>query len=212
MGGAQRGQSLVEFALTFPVLFFVLVGMIDLFRIVEANNAVAEAARQGARQMAANPVPADNAFSTPDGNPCSGIVFTTSATGQGCLTDSRVKATVQVALGPFDRSTTLYSNTSATACPNPTTAGTTSVCVSPSESGAAGSHASCSAAKASLGHDPVPGELGARRPEWTYPKFRGCFLVQVTVIHAYDAFTPLLGPWAPSFLRLAATSTMVAEY
>lgn len=212
MRGRQRGQSLVEFALTFPVLFFVLVGMIDLFRIVEANNAVAEAARQAARQIAANSAPADGSFAAPDSNPCSGVVFTNSATGHGCLTDARVRTTVQNVLGPFDHTTTLYSNTAAAGCPNPTVLGTANVCVSPGDSGSAGSYSGCAAAKAALGHDPTPGELGARQPEWTYPRYQGCFLVQVTVIYAYDAFTPLLGPWAPNFLRLASTSTMVAEY
>ncbi len=212
MRPGQRGQSLVEFALTFPVLFFVLVGMIDLFRIVEVNNAVAEAARQGARQMAANASAADNSFGAADSNPCSGVVFTHLATGRGCLTDARVRATVQNVLGPFDRVTTLYSNVNAANCPNPAQLGTANVCVSPSEGGSAGTYASCTAAKAALGHAPNPGELGSRQSEWASPKYQGCFLVQVTVIYAYDAFTPLLGPWAPNFLRLASTTTTIAEY
>ncbi|TMD10430.1 MAG: pilus assembly protein [Chloroflexi bacterium] len=212
MRGRQHGQGLVEFALTFPVLFFVFVGMIDLYRIVEVNNAVAEAARQGARQAAANANPADNGFGAVDSNPCSGLVFTGSASGSGCLTDARIKATVQNVLGPFDRVTTLYSNTNAANCPNPAVIGTATVCVSPSQSASATAYADCTTARAALGHDPNPGELGGRQAEWTYPHYQGCFLVQVTVIYTYDAFTPLLGPFAPNFLRLASTSTMLAEY
>ena len=39
----NSGQAIVEFSLVFPVLFFLLVGSIDLFRIVEVNTTVAEA-------------------------------------------------------------------------------------------------------------------------------------------------------------------------
>lgn len=49
--GRERtaGQSLVEFALVFPIFFAILVGMVDIGRAVWANNAVANAAREAAR-------------------------------------------------------------------------------------------------------------------------------------------------------------------
>lgn len=43
------GQSLVEFALVFPIFFAILIGMVDVGRAVWANNAVANAAREAAR-------------------------------------------------------------------------------------------------------------------------------------------------------------------
>jgi len=45
----SRGQALVEFSLVFPVFILLLFGLIDLGRLVYANNAMAEAAREGAR-------------------------------------------------------------------------------------------------------------------------------------------------------------------
>jgi hypothetical protein len=39
----------VEFALVFPIFILLLFGLIDLGRLVYANNALAEAAREGAR-------------------------------------------------------------------------------------------------------------------------------------------------------------------
>ncbi|HEX5148013.1 MAG TPA: TadE family protein [Candidatus Limnocylindrales bacterium] len=45
----QWGQSLVEFALVLPIFTAVLIGMVEVGRVVWANNAVANAAREGAR-------------------------------------------------------------------------------------------------------------------------------------------------------------------
>ena len=47
--GDASGQGLVEFALAAPVIFLVLVGLIDGGRIVFINNEMSEAAREGAR-------------------------------------------------------------------------------------------------------------------------------------------------------------------
>ena len=48
------GQALVEFALVFPVLVFVLFGIFDVGRAVYAYNTIANAAREGARIAAVN--------------------------------------------------------------------------------------------------------------------------------------------------------------
>lgn len=45
----SRGQALVEFALTFPILILLIFGLIDLGRAVYVSNSLAEAARDGAR-------------------------------------------------------------------------------------------------------------------------------------------------------------------
>lgn len=44
-----KGQALVEVALVAPLFFLILFGIIDLGRVIWANDAVANAAREGAR-------------------------------------------------------------------------------------------------------------------------------------------------------------------
>lgn len=46
---ADRGQALLEFALVIPIFMVILIGMIDLGRVVWANNTVSNAAREAAR-------------------------------------------------------------------------------------------------------------------------------------------------------------------
>jgi Flp pilus assembly protein TadG len=47
--GSRRGQTLVEFAMVLPVLMIMLVGTLDLGRVVLANDTVGAAAREAAR-------------------------------------------------------------------------------------------------------------------------------------------------------------------
>lgn len=47
--GDERGASMVEFALVLPVFLLLLFGLFDVGRLVYVNNAVSEAAREGAR-------------------------------------------------------------------------------------------------------------------------------------------------------------------
>ncbi len=47
--GAERGQSLAEFALTFAVLMLIILGIVDFSRAVLARNVIASAAREAAR-------------------------------------------------------------------------------------------------------------------------------------------------------------------
>jgi hypothetical protein len=208
MRGTQ-GQALVEFALVFPLIFFVLALSIDLFRVDWVTSTVAEAARQGARQAIANEVPNDSAFGT-TGGACSGTTLTPSANGSGCLKSARVYETVTSVMGGFSRTSTLTEASPAN-CPNPAV-GSTSVCVFPTEQGAAGSYASCSAARSALGRDPLPGDLGSRNAEYQSPQYKGCFQVVVTIIYRYDTLVPFLGAAAPNFLRIASSTTMLAEY
>jgi TadE-like protein len=205
----DRGQALAEFALVFPVLFFILAITIDLFRVDWATSTVAEAARQGARQAVPNADPSDNPFGAALGA-CSGTTQTPTASGTGCLTDARVFQTVTAVLGGFSRGTTL-TEASPAACPSPAV-GHASVCIYPSEAGAAGAYVDCASARSSLGRDPIPGDLGSRSAEYQKPQYRGCFEVVVTVIYRYDTLVPFLGGAAPNFLRFASSTTMLAEY
>jgi Flp pilus assembly protein TadG len=45
----SRGQSLVEFALVFPIFILLLFGLIDVGRLVYLNSTLSQAAREGAR-------------------------------------------------------------------------------------------------------------------------------------------------------------------
>ena len=208
-GRRRRGQALVEFALVFPILFFLLTVSIDLFRVDWATSTVAEAARQGARQAVANEDPSDNAFGASSGA-CSGTTQTPSANGSGCLTSARIFETVVSVLGGFSRGATLYEAAPAS-CPNPAV-GSATVCVYPGEQGAPGAYAGCAAARSALGRDPLPGDLGSRAAEYQSPQYKGCFEIVVTVIYRYDTIAPFLGGAAPNFLRIASSTTMLAEY
>jgi len=52
---AERGQSLVEFALIIPIIVLLMVGLLDLGRIVFTNNALSDGARHGARHASVDP-------------------------------------------------------------------------------------------------------------------------------------------------------------
>lgn len=208
----QRGFGMLEFAVVMPFVLVVIFGMVDFSRAIQTNSTVAEAARQGARQAAANAASGDNPFSTYSGA-CSGTVFTQNASGAGCLTDQAILATVKAVLHDVTTTVTLASGTNAASCPTPA-AGTAELCVTPSESGSAGSYADCTTAKTSLGHDPAPGDLGARKQEWTTPKYQTgrCFLVQVTVRYAFQPWTPLISKIIGSSVTMTASTSTVAEY
>jgi Flp pilus assembly protein TadG len=45
----SKGQSLVEFALVFPIFFFLVTGLFDLGRVVFAYSTLNTAVREGAR-------------------------------------------------------------------------------------------------------------------------------------------------------------------
>lgn len=49
-----RGQALVEFALVFPLIFMLLLGVLDLGRYIFADNEVTNAAREGIRTAIVN--------------------------------------------------------------------------------------------------------------------------------------------------------------
>jgi Flp pilus assembly protein TadG len=50
----SRGQSLVEFALVFPIIILLIMAFAEIGRAVFAFNTIANAARQGARVAAVN--------------------------------------------------------------------------------------------------------------------------------------------------------------
>jgi Flp pilus assembly protein TadG len=48
----QRGQSMVEFALILPIFLLMLFGLVDMGRLVYANTALSQAARESTRLAA----------------------------------------------------------------------------------------------------------------------------------------------------------------
>lgn len=120
-----RGQSLVEFALILPVFLLLLVGIFDIGHVVWSNDALTNAAREGARfaivngnqsqtpasrqdvknaaiNWAANAgtsVSATVCWSAP-GTPCSGDTDT-GTPDRGQLVTVTVTATVRLAAPSF---------------------------------------------------------------------------------------------------------------
>lgn len=64
----DRGQALVEAALVLPLFFATFFGVIDIARIIWANDVVANAAREGARFASVNAgsIPGITDEATPD--------------------------------------------------------------------------------------------------------------------------------------------------
>lgn len=56
--GWEGGQELVEYALVFPLLFLLFFGLIEVGIAIHARQAIANAARAGARAGIVNPSPA----------------------------------------------------------------------------------------------------------------------------------------------------------
>jgi Flp pilus assembly protein TadG len=54
-----RGQALVEFALVFPLLVLMFLGVFDLGRYIFASNEITNAAREGVRTAIVNQNPPD---------------------------------------------------------------------------------------------------------------------------------------------------------
>jgi Flp pilus assembly protein TadG len=178
---------MVEFALVSGVFFLLMFGFVDFGRLVAINTSVADAARQAARQGAANavrqgPGNADPWDPSPSGV-CSGTVLTMNATGSGCLTDIQMRNTVarvmkdwapdaQVVLVPWP------------ICSAPA-AGQVTVCISP------------------LQKD--------RNDEWTTPNNKGKYLIQVTVTMSVQTLTPASSVIGSNF-TLSSTSATLAEY
>jgi hypothetical protein len=209
---------MVEFAIAVPLLLVIIFGMVDFGRAVDANTTVAEAARQGARQMASNAASTDTPFGSPlysTSGTCSGTVFTKNAGGTGCLTDAAVLATVTSVLAPLTTNVTHQYGVSASSCTAPSTIGQANVCIDPSDSAAATQTGdSCSAATTRLGHFPLAGDLGGRYAEWSSPQYSSgrCFLVQVTVKYAFGPWIPAIKQVIGASIGIASSTATVAEY
>lgn len=77
------GQSLLEFAITLPVLLMVLVGVLDLGRLFFSYIAVINAARAGARYGAERPYDVNGIIAIAQTEPQTQVTVTT-ATSPAC--------------------------------------------------------------------------------------------------------------------------------
>ncbi|PKO01174.1 MAG: hypothetical protein CVU42_01635 [Chloroflexi bacterium HGW-Chloroflexi-4] len=64
----NAGQSLVEFALIFPLIFLLITGFLDLGRAVFAFSSVSNAVREGTRFATVNKTDLNSAYSSPYDN------------------------------------------------------------------------------------------------------------------------------------------------
>ena len=55
----ESGQDLVEYAITFPIFMLIILGIIDIGRVVYSYSALQNATREGARYAIVHPCVAD---------------------------------------------------------------------------------------------------------------------------------------------------------
>jgi Flp pilus assembly protein TadG len=102
----QRGQSLVEFALSSVVLLLLVGGLVDIGRAIYVGEALSNAAREGARH---------------------GVWFDPSTRTHPYLYDAEIKSVVDAELNAIGIPGSTLKNASGTTCPSPSdgnTAGT----------------------------------------------------------------------------------------
>jgi Flp pilus assembly protein TadG len=95
---SQRGQSLVEFALSSVVLLLLVGGLVDIGRAIYVTDALSNAAREGARH---------------------GAWFDSPSLSHPYLDDVQIKATVDAELATVSLPASALRNSSST-CPTPT--------------------------------------------------------------------------------------------
>jgi Flp pilus assembly protein TadG len=92
---SQRGQSLVEFALSSVVLLLLVGGLVDIGRAIYVTEALSSAAREGARH---------------------GVWFDAGSLSNPYLDDDRIKAVVDAELATVSLPASVLKNSSQT-CP-----------------------------------------------------------------------------------------------
>jgi Flp pilus assembly protein TadG len=126
---AQRGQTLVEFALVFPIFLLLLFATVDAGRFIFALSAVSNAAREGARLGSVEASwmgSTDPSCGTAGGPVCPANVATLRA---------HITAAANRQMAPFGAVTNLYTNCVNSTGTPPTGAWTTTTCASPNSGG-----------------------------------------------------------------------------
>lgn len=130
----HRGQSLVEFALISPLLFFLAFGMVDLGRAIYYENALTNAAREGARIAILSDNPCNTEYGessttncgTPTGTGTTvcgavkaqaGMIGSWSCTDGGVLPATGTADTAYVQVDQYSASTTPCTGTASQTTP-----------------------------------------------------------------------------------------------
>jgi Flp pilus assembly protein TadG len=95
----QRGQSLVEFALSSVVLLLLVGGLVDIGRAIYMSEALSNAAREGARH---------------------GSWFDAPHQSHPWLFDNEIKSVVDTELATISLPNSVLKNSGGTTCPSPT--------------------------------------------------------------------------------------------
>ena len=95
---SQRGQSLVEFALSSVVLLLLVGGLVDIGRAIFISEALSNAAREGARH---------------------GASFDAPQQTHPWLYDNEIKSVVDAELATISLPSSVLKNSGGTTCPSP---------------------------------------------------------------------------------------------
>ena len=118
----SRGQALVEFALVIPIFLLLLFGLVDFGRVVFAQQAITQGAREGARMalVAALDPTISTAACPGTGTYCK---IRTAAKAQAAgvaITDANITGSTGPCLGGFTDSTSTCFFPDGVACGDPT--------------------------------------------------------------------------------------------
>jgi Flp pilus assembly protein TadG len=97
--GDQRGQSLVEFAVSSVVLLLLVGGLADIGRSIYVQEVLSTAAREGARH---------------------GAWYDAPSQAHPWLYDAQIKSAVDIELASISLPNSVLKNPSGTTCPSPT--------------------------------------------------------------------------------------------
>lgn len=112
----EGGQSLVETALVFPVLITVLVGAVEMARVVRASIAVANAAKAGAQYAGESGFTAQDStgIATAASNEASPLTVTTSSSSSCACSDGSASTCLNTDCANSHIEQTVTVNTEAT--------------------------------------------------------------------------------------------------
>jgi len=115
----ERGQSLVETALVFPVLVVMLVGSAEMARVVGASIAVANAAKAGAQYATENGFTAQDStgIATAASNEASNLTVTTTSSWACVCSDGSSSTCKNTDCSTSHIEETVTVNTQATVTP-----------------------------------------------------------------------------------------------
>jgi TadE-like protein len=196
-----QGQSLVEFALVFPILMLLVFGVIDGARLVYTNTQLGQAAREGARVAA---VEASSIGSTDLSCVASESLITPARPGAHVcpINEAALKADVvaavkrmSVGLGPFSNANVFLACDSGDLVGDPTA--TPPIPVDPAPTGA----------WTEIGPNPVTYPSCAASGDLAAPNAPKQ-LVSVRITYQYTPITPIAGSIFGS-VNLSASATMI---